>query len=102
MHTHMTVDGLVLNVNQCELNINGESISLTPIEFKMLHFFMKHPNKAFTRDQLIMQIWGTRAYIDSHMVETNIRRLRDKLQTYGYHWIKTVHNTGYFLMCGPR
>lgn len=90
------INDLVLNINKCELKIKNDLITLTPIEYKMIYFFMKNPNRTFTRDQLITQVWGTNFYIDDRTIDVNIRRLRNKLKAYHYHTsIKTIRSIGY-------
>lgn len=91
------MDSLAINVDLCRAYAAGEPLALTPIEYKMLHFFMLHPDKTFTRDQLISHIRGGNVYIDDRTIDVQIRRLRNKLKPYGYHqWIKTVRGSGYY------
>lgn len=90
------VGNLVLNVERCRVQIGDKTLALTPIEYKMLHFFMLHPNKSYTRDQLITHIWGINTYIDDRTVDVQVRRLRDKLSPYSHHHrIKTIRGMGY-------
>jgi two-component system, OmpR family, phosphate regulon response regulator PhoB len=87
---------LTLNTENSQVTIAGEMLSLTPIEYKLLHLLMKHPNKTFHRDQLISLVWGASTYIDDRTVDVHIRRLRDKLKQHNYdHIIKTIRGTGY-------
>lgn len=87
---------LVLNAGKSHVRVKNETIDLSPIEYKMLHFFMKHPNKTYTRDQLITHIWGGNVYIDDRTVDTQIRRLRDKLRKHKHEdLIKTIRGSGY-------
>jgi two-component system phosphate regulon response regulator PhoB len=91
------IDQLVLNTNNCHVLIGAHSLQLTPTEYKILHFFMLHPNKTYSRDQLISHVWGRNAYVDERTIDVQIKRLRQKLKPYGYHnRIKTVRNIGYF------
>lgn len=90
------VDDLIMNTNKCSVTIDAVPLSLTPTEYKILHFFMLHPNKIYSRDQLISHIWGRNAYIDERTIDVQIKRLRQKLKPHQYHQrIKTVRNTGY-------
>ena len=58
---------------------------------------MLHPNKKYSRDQLITHIWGRNAYIDERTIDVQVKRLRHKLKPFGYHHcIKTVRGSGYF------
>ena len=87
---------LVLNVTKNNVHIHNIIITLSPIEYKMLHFFMRHQNKTYARDQLITHIWGGNIYIDDRTVDTLIRRLRNKLKKYGHDdLIKTIRGSGY-------
>lgn len=87
---------LSLNVNTGLLAINGESINLSPIEYKLLHFFMTHQERTYSRGQLLDYVWGRANYIDERTVDVQIRRLRKRLQPHGYDsYLKTIHGTGY-------
>jgi two-component system, OmpR family, phosphate regulon response regulator PhoB len=90
------VDQLTLNSNQCHVSIGSQKLKLTPTEYKILHFFMLHQNKIYTRDQLITYIWGRNIYIDERTIDVQIKRLRHKLKPHDYHnRITTVRNMGY-------
>ncbi|PMB54370.1 response regulator [Coxiella endosymbiont of Rhipicephalus microplus] len=87
---------IVINTIKHQITINKKLLILSPIEYKMLYFFMKHPNKTYTRDQLITYIWGRNIYLNDRTVDVHIRRLRNKLKKYNYnHLIKTIRGTGY-------
>ncbi len=87
---------VTLNVAKHRVKIKGDVIKLSPIEYKMLYFLMRHPNKTYTRDQLITYIWGANVYIEDRTVDVQIRRLRDKLKEYDQHdLIKTIRGAGY-------
>lgn len=87
---------IVINTAKHIVTIQNEIVSLSPTEYKTLYFFMKHPDKTYTRDQLITYIWGSDKYIDDRTVDVQIRRLRDKLKKYDHHHlIKTIRGTGY-------
>lgn len=74
----------------------GKEIKLGPKEFKLLHFFMTHPERAFNRVQLLDRVWGRNVYVEDRTVDVHIRRLRKALQPAGAdHYIQTVHGTGY-------
>ena len=91
------IDNLILNVNKCQVFIGEHLLKLTPIEYKIIYFFMLHPNKKYSRDQLITHIWGSNVYINERTIDAQIKRLRHKLKPFGYHHrIKTVRNAGYF------
>ncbi|QHG92708.1 response regulator [Coxiella endosymbiont of Amblyomma sculptum] len=87
---------IVINTAKYQITVNKKHLVLSPIEYKMFHFFMEHPNKTYTRDQLITRIWGGNVYIDDRTVDVHIRRLRDKLKKYDrHHLIKTIRGAGY-------
>ena len=90
--------GIKINTTKHLVTIKDKHITLSPTEYKMLHFFMKHPNKTYSRDQLITYIWGSNVYIDDRTVDVQVRRLRDKLKKYNHHnLIKTIRGAGYQL-----
>ena len=74
----------------------GETIRTGPTEFRMLHFFMSHPERVFTRGQLLDRVWGSNVYIEERTVDVHIRRLRKTLAEHGFdRFVQTVHGTGY-------
>ena len=75
---------------------DGERVALTFKEFELLRLFLSHPGIAFTRDQLMEEIWGTDYLGESRTVDMHIRTLRQKLGKYG-DMIETVRNVGYRL-----
>ena len=92
------IGDLTLNAHNHSVQVRGESIELMPLEYKLLHFFLAHPNKAYSRDQLINHIWGGSVYIDDRTVDVQIKRLRSKLKPYHYDkLIKTIRGSGYML-----
>ncbi len=92
----ITLKDLQLNIKSQRLTINYENIELTPIEYRLLHFFMTHANRVYNREQLLDHIWGGEKYIDERTVDVTIRRLRNRLKPFGYHvHIKTMRGSGY-------
>lgn len=88
--------GLILNLDEHTVTADGKRISLTYKEFELLRLFLSHPGIAFTRDQLMEQVWGTDYLGETRTVDMHIRTLRQKLESYG-EWIETVRNVGYRL-----
>ncbi|HHW70865.1 MAG TPA: response regulator transcription factor [Clostridiales bacterium] len=87
-----------LSVNLSNYNVvyKGEILELPPKELELLYFLAAHPNKVFTREQLLEQVWGFDYYGDSRTVDVHIKRLREKLQDPNEAWqIKTVWGVGY-------
>ena len=90
------IDGLRLDPASHRVTGRGETIRIGPTEFRMLRFFMSHPERVFTRGQLLDQVWGRGVYIDERTVDVHIRRLRKALSGHGYdRFVQTVHGTGY-------
>ena len=94
--THLGVDGLVLNPGEHTVTIDGERITLTHKEYQLLHLFLSSPGIAFTREQLLANVWKTDFMGESRTVDMHIRTLRQKLGSYGQ-LIETVRNVGYRL-----
>jgi two-component system, OmpR family, phosphate regulon response regulator PhoB len=75
---------------------SGDEVPLGPMEYRMLHFFMSHAERVYTRGQLLDRIWGRSAYIEERTVDAHIRRLRKALQPFGCdNLVQTVRGTGY-------
>ena len=88
--------GLIVNIDEHTVTIDGERITLTYKEFELLRLFLSHPGMAFTRDQLFNEVWGLDYCGDTRTVDMHIRTLRQKLKDYG-ELIETVRNVGYRL-----
>lgn len=88
--------GLIVNIDEHTVTIDGERITLTYKEFELLRLFLSHLGMAFTRDQLFNEVWGMDYCGDTRTVDMHIRTLRQKLKDYG-ELIETVRNVGYRL-----
>jgi two-component system phosphate regulon response regulator PhoB len=87
---------LVLDPESHHVSISGQTVDLGPTEFKLLKFFLTHPEKVYSREQLLDQVWGNTVYIDERTVDVHIRRLRKVLSIDGHEeLIQTVRGTGY-------
>jgi two-component system phosphate regulon response regulator PhoB len=76
--------------------VKETAVELGPTEFRLLHFFMSHAERVFSRSQLLDQVWGNNVYIEERTVDVHIRRLRRALETYGCDkYIQTVRGAGY-------
>ncbi|MBQ8324510.1 MAG: response regulator transcription factor [Clostridia bacterium] len=93
------IDGLVLNLSEHTVFADGERVNLTYKEYELLHLFLSHPGVAFTREQLIAEVWNAEYLGETRTVDMHIRTLRQKLGTYGQ-LIETVRNVGYRLEAG--
>jgi DNA-binding response OmpR family regulator len=81
-----------------EITYNGKKLSLTPKEFALLGLFLRHPNQVFTREQLIMTLWGYDADTEDRTVDSHVRNLREKLRQAGFpieKHLQTVWGIGY-------
>jgi len=92
------VDGLNLDPVTHRVQANGQRIELGPMEFRLLHFFMTHPERVHSRGNILDSVWGTNVYVEERTVDVHIRRLRKALEPGGYeHLIQTVRGAGYRL-----
>ena len=74
----------------------GEEVALGPTEFRLLHFFMTHPERVHSRTQLLDQVWGDHVFVEERTVDVHIRRLRAALEKTGHdRLIQTVRGSGY-------
>jgi two-component system phosphate regulon response regulator PhoB len=94
----ISINGLALDPNKHLLQYNNKTIAIGPTEFKLLNFFMKNPDRVFSRNQILDKIWGNKSDIDDRTVDVHIKRLRDTLKLSGQEsLIKTIRGIGYRL-----
>jgi len=94
----MQVADLVLDGASRRILIGDQPVSMGPTEFNLLHFFMSHPERTYSRGQLLDQVWGANVYVEERTVDVHIRRLRKALQLPQADYsdlIQTVRGTGY-------
>lgn len=92
----LSVNGLVVDSASQRVSANGEPIRLGPTEYRLLHFFVSHPERVYTREQVLDRVWGQNVYVEERTVDVHIRRLRKALEPFGYEdMIQTVRGTGY-------
>ncbi|HJU49985.1 MAG TPA: phosphate regulon transcriptional regulator PhoB [Pseudogulbenkiania sp.] len=90
------VKGLRLDPATHRVSTDGRPIDLGPTEFRLLHFFMTHPERVHSRAQLLDQVWGDHVFVEERTVDVHIRRLRSSLEGSGHDGlIQTVRGTGY-------
>lgn len=89
------VDGLQLDPASHRVTSHGEPLEIGPTEFRLLQFFMTHQERAYTRNQLLDQVWGGNVYVEERTVDVHIRRLRKALGEKHEHLVQTVRGTGY-------
>lgn len=92
----LKLNGLVMNLDEHTVSIDGERIMLTYKEFELLRLFLSRPGVAFTREQLLNDVWESDYLGETRTVDMHIRTLRQKLGSYGQ-IIETVRNVGYRL-----
>lgn len=92
----ITAGTLVLEPATHQVNGNGQTLVLGPTEYRLLHFFMTHTERVFTRGQLLDKVWGDHVFVEERTVDVHIRRLRKALEPTGHeNLIKTVRGAGY-------
>ncbi|EAS40873.1 phosphate regulon transcriptional regulatory protein PhoB [Photobacterium profundum] len=90
------VQGLKLDPVSHRVTTNDEPLDMGPTEFKMLHFFMTHQERVYSREQLLNNVWGTNVYVEDRTVDVHIRRLRKALEAGGHDkMVQTVRGAGY-------
>ena len=90
-------NNLSINLSNYELKINGKITEIPPKELELLFFLASNPNRVFTREQLLEEVWGFDYFGDSRTVDVHIKRLREKLENVeDANWqLKTVWGVGY-------
>ena len=92
----LTFDGLVINLDSYELEVWGKRVDTPPKELELLFHLASSPNRVFTRNQLLDEVWGFDYFGDSRTVDVHIKRLREKLEGVSDQWsLKTVWGVGY-------
>ena len=92
------LENLQLDMSKYELKIKGKKVEAPPKEKELIYYLASHPNKVFTRDQLLNEIWGFDYFGDSRTVDVHIKRIRGKLEGVSDKWkLKTVWGVGYEL-----
>lgn len=89
-------NGLILEPISHRVTANGDALDMGPTEFKLLHFFMTHSERVYSRELLLDNVWGTNVYVEDRTVDVHIRRLRKALSQHGHDaMIQTVRGAGY-------
>ena len=90
------IDGLCLQESTRRVNADGVLIELGPTEFRLLHFLMQHPERVYSRSELIGYVWPPNVYVEERTVDVHIRNLRLALEPSGRRgMIQTVRSAGY-------
>ena len=96
------VEGLVLDQSSQRVSSGERTVALGPTEYRMLAFFMTHPERVYTREQLLDRVWGGNVYVEERTIDVHIRRLRKALEEFGYdRLIQTVRGSGYRFSARP-
>ena len=91
----LEADGLLLDPGTCRVSAAETPVELSPLEYRLLHFFMCHRERVYSRQQLIEQVWDT-AFVEERTVDVHVRRLRKLLEPSGHdRLIQTVRSAGY-------
>lgn len=92
----ISYENISVNLVNYELKLNGEIVEIPPKELELLHFLASNPNRVFTREQLLEEVWGFDYFGDSRTVDVHIKRLREKIEDVSGNWtLKTVWGVGY-------
>jgi two-component system phosphate regulon response regulator PhoB len=90
------IGGLCIDPIRYRVTATDRMVTLSPTEFRLLHFLMSHPDRVHTRPKLLDHVWGVNAFIDERTVDVHVGRLRDALENSGHHThIETVRGVGY-------
>lgn len=93
----LTFGHFALDTKTREVTSDGELVELTPREFDLLEFFLRHPRQVLTRDQILEAVWGYESEASSNLVDVYIRQLRKKMELSGPRLLQTVRGVGYSL-----
>ena len=89
-------EGLILDAASHRVSANDKTVQLGPTEYRLLSFFMTHPERVYTRSQLLDRVWGGNVYVEERTVDVHIRRLRKALEPCQFdRFIQTVRGSGY-------
>lgn len=92
----VSYDGLYINMENYELRVRGKQVDTPPKEMELIYHLASNPNRVYTRDQLLDEVWGFEYYGDSRTVDVHVKRLREKLDGVSDQWnLKTVWGVGY-------
>lgn len=90
------VAGLRIDNVSHRVSADGQQVDIAPTEYRLLHFFMTHADRAYSRSQLLDQVWGDQVYVEERTVDVHVRRLRKALEPTGHdRLLQTVRGVGY-------
>ncbi|MBR3145530.1 MAG: response regulator transcription factor [Clostridia bacterium] len=89
-------DNLIINLTNYEMIVNGKKVDTPPKELELIYHLASNPNRVYTRDKLLDEVWGFDYYGDSRTVDVHVKRLREKLENVSDKWeLRTVWGVGY-------
>ncbi len=92
----LQIGDLYLDPVSQRVKVSDKALDLSPTEFRLLHYFMGHTDRVFSRAQLLDQVWGTDVYVEERTVDVHVRRLRKQLEPFDLSsLLQTVHGSGY-------
>jgi two-component system, OmpR family, phosphate regulon response regulator PhoB len=92
----LTIGGLSLDRSSHRVTAGEQAVAVGPTEYRMLEFFMTHPDRVYSREQLLDRVWGGNVYVEERTIDVHIRRLRKALEDVGLaHLVQTVRGSGY-------
>ena len=92
----LVFDKLIIDMDAFELTVDGKKVDTPPKEMELLYYLASSPNRVYTRDQLLDEVWGFEYYGDSRTIDVHVKRLREKLAGASDKWeLKTVWGVGY-------
>jgi two-component system phosphate regulon response regulator PhoB len=92
----LEIEGLTIDQASHRVSVGERTVSLGPTEYRLLQFFSTHPDRVFTRAQLLDRVWGGNVYVEERTIDVHIRRLRKALEEHGYdRFVQTVRGSGY-------
>ena len=92
----LSFDKLVIDMDAFELTVDGKKVEAPPKEMELLFYLASSPNRVYTRNQLLDEVWGFDYFGDSRTVDVHVKRLREKLEGISPSWsLKTVWGVGY-------
>jgi two-component system phosphate regulon response regulator PhoB len=95
--------GLVLDTASHRVTADGQTVQLGPTEYRLLQFFMEHPERVYSRSQVLDRVWGGNVYVEERTVDVHIRRLRKALEPHGREsLVQTVRGAGYRFSTQPE
>lgn len=91
----VNVGDLSVSIDNYTVLVGGNRFEMPPKEIELLYFFVTHPNRVFTREQILSSVWGVDYYGDSRTIDVHVKRLRDRLGASKYWELETVWGVGY-------